>query len=284
MSMGQPDTSFLSPPPTHNQSHEELQFLTADLGDTSSHAPIGHPNASMGGEAAPGPLGFIKQSRHPTASAFHLLFKTLALVFYLFSGTFANFIFVNVLCILLLAFDFWTVKNVTGRLLVGLRWWNYVREVSKRPAFRVRASRPIDLGRRGLALPASVDVAGAWRVRGKNNELTTAAPPTAGWQQRVGFRVTRQQQYGRDQSNRQSDLLGWALLAGSCHPSCVRSISRRFSFEPCDCRVSKSPGHGDQHRFFPSLPSRWSFGASSLCSERSSSRFNSLSSWSSLSA
>lgn len=22
--------------------------------------------------------------------------------------------------------DFWTVKNVTGRLMVGLRWWNYV--------------------------------------------------------------------------------------------------------------------------------------------------------------
>jgi hypothetical protein len=22
------------------------------------------------------------------------------------------------------AFDFWTVKNVTGRLLVGLRWWS----------------------------------------------------------------------------------------------------------------------------------------------------------------
>ena len=30
--------------------------------------------------------------------------------------------------ILLLAFDFWTVKNVTGRLLVGLRWWNRVKE------------------------------------------------------------------------------------------------------------------------------------------------------------
>lgn len=26
----------------------------------------------------------------------------------------------------LLAFDFWTVKNVSGRLLVGLRWWNKV--------------------------------------------------------------------------------------------------------------------------------------------------------------
>merc|ERR1712093_418170 len=30
--------------------------------------------------------------------------------------------------VLLLAFDFWTVKNVSGRLLVGLRWWNYVKE------------------------------------------------------------------------------------------------------------------------------------------------------------
>ncbi len=28
--------------------------------------------------------------------------------------------------VLLLAFDFWTVKNVSGRLLVGLRWWNEV--------------------------------------------------------------------------------------------------------------------------------------------------------------
>lgn len=29
-----------------------------------------------------------------------------------------------VIIVLLLAFDFWTVKNVSGRLLVGLRWWN----------------------------------------------------------------------------------------------------------------------------------------------------------------
>ena len=27
-----------------------------------------------------------------------------------------------------LAMDFWTVKNVTGRILVGLRWWNQVKE------------------------------------------------------------------------------------------------------------------------------------------------------------
>lgn len=48
---------------------------------------------------------------------------------YLFCSLFFdNFILVFVVCVLLLAFDFWTVKNVTGRLLVGLRWWNEVRE------------------------------------------------------------------------------------------------------------------------------------------------------------
>jgi hypothetical protein len=31
-----------------------------------------------------------------------------------------------IVCVLLLAFDFWTVKNVSGRLLVGLRWWNEI--------------------------------------------------------------------------------------------------------------------------------------------------------------
>ena len=33
-----------------------------------------------------------------------------------------------VLCLIFLSADFWTVKNVSGRLLVGLRWWNEVAE------------------------------------------------------------------------------------------------------------------------------------------------------------
>ncbi|KAF7722286.1 Golgi apparatus membrane protein TVP23 A [Apophysomyces ossiformis] len=39
-----------------------------------------------------------------------------------------NFTLIFVITILLLAFDFWTVKNVSGRLLVGLRWWNEIQE------------------------------------------------------------------------------------------------------------------------------------------------------------
>lgn len=39
-----------------------------------------------------------------------------------------QFVVAFVIIILLIAFDFWTVKNVSGRLLVGLRWWNEIND------------------------------------------------------------------------------------------------------------------------------------------------------------
>lgn len=75
----------------------------------------------------------LKNSAHPTVSFFHLFFKAAALAIYacgkiLTRGAHPNakFIIVSVVCILLLAADFWVTKNITGRLLVGLRWWNQV--------------------------------------------------------------------------------------------------------------------------------------------------------------
>jgi hypothetical protein len=69
----------------------------------------------------------VRFSRHPYAVLFHVLFRSLALVTYILSGLFGlSFISSFVIVVLLLSADFWTVKNVTGRLLVGLRWWNYV--------------------------------------------------------------------------------------------------------------------------------------------------------------
>ncbi|KAE8743910.1 hypothetical protein FOCC_FOCC009469 [Frankliniella occidentalis] len=70
--------------------------------------------------------------RHPYVIFFHLLFRSVALITYLF-GTFVSnsFIAIFVTLILLLSMDFWTVKNITGRLLVGLRWWNYVDDNGK---------------------------------------------------------------------------------------------------------------------------------------------------------
>lgn len=60
---------------------------------------------------------------------FHLFFKTLALFIYIFGSYFtSNYIIVFVVCVILLAFDFWVVKNLSGRLLVGLRWWSMIKE------------------------------------------------------------------------------------------------------------------------------------------------------------
>ncbi|KPP65292.1 Golgi apparatus membrane protein TVP23A-like [Scleropages formosus] len=67
--------------------------------------------------------------RHPLATFFHLFFRISAIIAYLlcewFSKSFASCF---LLIIALLSFDFWSVKNVSGRLLVGLRWWNQIDE------------------------------------------------------------------------------------------------------------------------------------------------------------
>jgi len=65
--------------------------------------------------------------KHPTAAFFHIIFKVSSIIVYLFGGLFGQgFLGIFVLLIFLISVDFWTVKNVTGRLLVGLRWWNTI--------------------------------------------------------------------------------------------------------------------------------------------------------------
>lgn len=68
-----------------------------------------------------------RRFKHPVAALFHVVFKLLAFLFYLFGGLFGqDFISTFVAVILLISMDFWVVKNVTGRLLAGLRWSNYI--------------------------------------------------------------------------------------------------------------------------------------------------------------
>lgn len=64
---------------------------------------------------------------HPHVTFFHLFFRVSAILIYFFGRIFTDsFITLFVLIILLLSMDFWIVKNITGRIMVGLRWWNYV--------------------------------------------------------------------------------------------------------------------------------------------------------------
>ncbi|GET89842.1 hypothetical protein, conserved [Leishmania tarentolae] len=66
---------------------------------------------------------------HPIAAFFHVCFKLAAILVFLLGGVFGlQYVLILVITILFLTADFWTTKNVTGRILVSMRWWNEVRE------------------------------------------------------------------------------------------------------------------------------------------------------------
>ena len=74
-------------------------------------------------------LGKIFVLPHPISVFFHFFFKVLAILSYFILITFVDsFSLVFIIVIILMALDFWTVQNVTGRLLVGLRWSNEILE------------------------------------------------------------------------------------------------------------------------------------------------------------
>lgn len=78
----------------------------------------------------------LKESSHPVALLFFLFFRVSPIIVYIFGNFFLGFItkknkfilhFISL--ILLVAADFWNLKNISGRLLVGLRWWNEINQV-----------------------------------------------------------------------------------------------------------------------------------------------------------
>ncbi len=72
---------------------------------------------------------FLTHAHNPKTVFFTIFFKGLAIFLFLFLGILGisdSSIFIIV--VLLNALDFWFVKNVSGRVLVGLRWWNEVKE------------------------------------------------------------------------------------------------------------------------------------------------------------
>lgn len=118
-------------PPGH-----DLQFATSVDTSTPQNVPIPPvptlnqtPNMNTDLQEKSYVSQLFQNSAQPVTCMFHVLFKGLAIMTYLFGGIVEhslNFITVTVCCILLLAVDFWVVKNITGRLLVGLRWWAQV--------------------------------------------------------------------------------------------------------------------------------------------------------------
>jgi hypothetical protein len=132
-----PTLSELSSPanPLDEAESDDQHLLTIEEGRSAQRwnedriTPLGPTQARQGGptldeiiadpNAKPG---------HPLARIFHVVFKGAALAIYLTASILKwDFIKAFIVIILLLAADFWTVKNISGRLLVGLRWWNDIK-------------------------------------------------------------------------------------------------------------------------------------------------------------
>lgn len=121
-------------------SAESGRFIDTDLRSSLPEPSSSRTSAVMGAEPTehgeqpqPEEDGMVqkvlRESSHPTIAVVHIAFKLGAIASYLLLGLFTkNFVIQFVVTVTLLAFDFWVVKNVTGRLLVGLRWWHEVAE------------------------------------------------------------------------------------------------------------------------------------------------------------
>ncbi|KAH0283418.1 DUF846-domain-containing protein [Aureobasidium namibiae CBS 147.97] len=70
-------------------------------------------------------------SSHPITLLCFLGFRLSSLLTYLFGLYFStNYVLIFIITIILLAIDFYYLKNIAGRRLVGLRWWNEVNATS----------------------------------------------------------------------------------------------------------------------------------------------------------
>ncbi|KAF9240957.1 DUF846-domain-containing protein [Melanogaster broomeanus] len=83
--------------------------------------------ASTPNDAESGIAGLLRQSAHPVALLCLYFFRIAAVAVYILCGLFTNnYVLSTVAVVVLLAMDFWNCRNVAGRTLVGLRFWNQV--------------------------------------------------------------------------------------------------------------------------------------------------------------
>lgn len=70
-------------------------------------------------------MNFISKASNPIVATFTIIFKIGAAISFLLLTIFiSNDAIIMVVTMTCGAIDFWYTKNISGRILVGLRWWN----------------------------------------------------------------------------------------------------------------------------------------------------------------
>nr|CAX69545.1 FAM18-like protein CG5021 [Schistosoma japonicum] len=110
-------------------------------------------------DTEPSSSGFHSSSTRRLAVIGHYFFRSSALIIYLLCAWFTtSFVLPFIFILVCLSLDFWVVKNISGRILVGLRWSSYTDEAGRvHWRYDARKPSPIDsadvssLSRRELA-------------------------------------------------------------------------------------------------------------------------------------
>ncbi|KAI9445155.1 Golgi apparatus membrane protein TVP23 [Lactarius indigo] len=93
----------------------------------SGPVSVSSADLESGNHPTQGLTGILRQSAHPVALFVLYLLRIAAIATYILCGFFTdNYVVSTVIVVVLLAMDFWNCRNVAGRTLVGLRFWNQV--------------------------------------------------------------------------------------------------------------------------------------------------------------
>lgn len=110
--------------------------------------------------------GDLLVPRHPFVVLAHVLPKAACVFYYLFCNFFNDSFVSNfVLLLFLITSDFWITKNISGRLLVGLRWWSIVDPATGDSQWvfeKASEARPIDKGEAGIFWTALLAMPAVW--------------------------------------------------------------------------------------------------------------------------
>jgi len=126
-------TSFAGVGAATSSENSNLVGGSGSAGGSSGAPGAGAAVASVAAGAASAGASaiadFFKTAKSPKVCFFHVFFKLAAFIAYFIGrNIMGNYVLTFILTIVLCAFDFWTVKNISGRLLVGMRWWNDIKE------------------------------------------------------------------------------------------------------------------------------------------------------------
>ena len=111
-----------------NFDNEQQIDINPNNMDNNNYTSNNGINNEENNEGEPGKIkatDFIKKSRNPLVALVTVTLKLLSILSFLFTSIFtSNEALVMIIVILFIAADFWYTKNISGRILVGLRWWN----------------------------------------------------------------------------------------------------------------------------------------------------------------